>query len=756
MKKTLLILAIVFAFGQVSAQKNSFWKSSSIEKTSKLARVRPNISPEGELYFTINLNALNQTLSTVHDRTSTNNNGVEVIIPNINGELEKYLVFENSNFEPALQAQYPNIRAYKGKGITDNSATLSFSVSPQGIQTMVLRTDGNSEFIEAYDKSATTYVLFDSKSRNKGKLPFNCSTVDTSLNQELLNNTSVTNRASNAVNKTMRLALSCTAEYANYFGATSAAQSGLVLAAMNASITRCNGVMEKDLALHLNIIANNAAVYYYNPTTDPYDDAATGSTGTWNAQVQSAITSAIGAANYDIGHLFGASGGGGNAGCIGCVCTNATKGSGYTSPADEIPTGDNFDIDYVVHEIGHQLGGNHSFTFSFEGSVAQVEPGSGSTIMGYAGITSYNVALHSDALFCYKNIQQIQTNLATKTCPITTVTTNSTPTASAGLDYTIPKGTAFVLTGTSTDTTPGDVLTYVWEENDLGTSATTNAASRVAGTKVVGPNFRTFPAASTPVRYFPRLDKIMLGQLVVPSNWESVYNGAASSAVNRNLNFTFTVRDNHTEVNQYGQTATDAMVVTVNVAVGPLVVSSQSTTGITWGQGSTQTVTWTGFNSNTLAGGANVDILLSTDGGLTFPTVLAAGVPNNGSATVTVPSVTSSTCRLMIKASANVFLAVNSKVFAIAFLANDSFELPNFSLFPNPNRGNFTVQFDSTSNNDIAIEVNDIRGRSVFEKTYTNTGLFSQTLQLNNPQSGIYLVTIKDGNKQVVKKIVVE
>jgi hypothetical protein len=146
--------------------------------------------------------------------------------------------------------------------------------------------------------------------------------------------------------KTMRLAQSVTAEYSNYFGATSAAQVNLVLAAINATLARCNGVYEKDLAVHLNLISASTNVIYYNASTDPYDPASSGANGAWNAQLQSTLTSVIGEANYDIGHLFGASGGGGNAGCIGCICVNGSKGSGFTSPADGIPQGDNFDIDY--------------------------------------------------------------------------------------------------------------------------------------------------------------------------------------------------------------------------------------------------------------------------------------------------------------------------------------------------------------------------------------------------------------------------
>ena len=186
-------------------------------------------------------------------------------------------------------------------------------------------------------------------------LPWSCSTVDaqmaTGLNTQVAN---ATTARSGGNLKTMRLAQSVTAEYSNYFGATSASQVGLVLAGINATLTRCNGVYEKDLALHLNLVAASTNVIYYNASTDPYDAASTGAGGTWNAQLQSTLTSVIGEANYDIGHLFGASGGGGNAGCIGCICTNGSKGSGFTSPADGIPQGDNFDIDYVVHEVGHQ------------------------------------------------------------------------------------------------------------------------------------------------------------------------------------------------------------------------------------------------------------------------------------------------------------------------------------------------------------------------------------------------------------------
>src|SRR4030095_12870827 len=297
-------------------------------------------------------------------------------------------------------------------------------------------------------------------------------------------------------------------EYSNYFGATSSSQVALVLAAFNATLTRCNGVYEKDLALHLNLIANTTSVIYYNPSTDPYSP----NLSQWNAQLQSTLTNVIGEANYDIGHMFGASGGGGNAGCIGCICVNGQKGSGITSPADAIPEGDNFDIDYVVHEVGHQLGANHTFSMSNEGTGVNKEVGSGITIMGYAGITSQDVAAHSIDIYHEASIAQIQSNLGTKTCPVTSSMTNSTPVVAAVSNYTIPISTPFALTGSATDANAGDVLTYCWEQNDNAGSGQTGASSVASATKATGPNWISFSPTTNPTRLFPKLATILAGQ----------------------------------------------------------------------------------------------------------------------------------------------------------------------------------------------------------------------------------------------------
>ena len=89
-------------------------------------------------------------------------------------------------------------------------------------------------------------------------------------------------------------------------------------------------------------------------------------------------------------------------------------------------------------------------------------------------------------------------------------------------------------------------------------------------------------------------------------------------------------------------------------------------------------------------------------------------------------------------------------------LDSESFGLDNFSLYPNPNNGSFTIQFNSNSGNEIKVNVHDIRGREILNKSFSNNGLINESLQLNNVQSGIYLVTVQDGARKEVKKIVVQ
>ena len=657
MKKLLLFSVVLLSIGQTYGQKKQVWMKSNADNIDQSSKIRSTSYSEDQSLYTVDLATLRQSLGNATDKFS-GKAGVVVEFPNRSGVLEKFLVWENSNFAPELQAQFPEIRAYIGNGIEDKSARINFSLSPDGVQTVVFRADSGTEFIEPFTKDHAVYVLFDSRTRNTTRLPFDCGTAEQRLNDALLNESSIANRADNQTYKTMRLAISCTGEYGTYFGGTIAG----ALAGMNATMTRVNGVFERDLALHLNIIANNSLVVYTNASTDPYSPAS--GINNWNDQLQSTLTSIIGEANYDIGHLFGATGGGGNAGCIGCVCGTG-KGSAYTAPSNNMPEGDTFDIDYVVHEMGHQLGATHTFSHNSEGSGTNVEPGSGSTIMGYAGITSYDVQSNSDAYFTYRSILQIQTNLSSKTCPVSTPIINTPPAVNAGEDFIIPSGTPYFLTAIASDA-EGDALTYCWEQNNSAGSGATGANSVASPTKTSGPNFRSFIPKSTGVRSMPDSSKVLAGTL--STMWESV------STIARTLKFSCTVRDNNVAG---AQTRTDEVNVTTRVpynastaptGAGPFVVTSQSTTGVSWAAGSTQSITWDVNNTTSLPGSTNVNIKLSLDGGVTFPYILATDTPNDGNETIIVPSTPASqTCRILVEPTENRYFAMNSRSFFIGY-----------------------------------------------------------------------------------------
>ncbi len=652
MKNKLLSIALVVisSFSYAQSGKTSWKVTAKNPNAVTIENKKQIINPR---LFELNIDQLKQSLINSPKRfASSGVSNTIVSFPNADGQIESFRIQESSNMEPALAAKYPEIKSYVGQGVENPSSTIYFSISPLGLQTMVIRANQSAEFIEPYTTDLSSYAVYRKSDKAASLNKFECKVIDVAQ-ADLGTNIAARPNADDSLLRTFRLAMSCTGEYAVYFGGTKAQ----ALAAINASMTRVNGVFEKDFGVRMNLIANNDLVIYTNASTDPYSAAA--SMSQWNSQLQSTLTSVIGEANYDVGHLFGASGGGGNAGCIGCVCVNGSKGSGITSPADGIPSGDNFDIDYVAHELGHQFGGNHTFTTGNEGTGVHMEPGSGSTIMGYAGITSLDVQPHSDAYFHAVTIQQITNNIKTKTCQTNTATGNAVPTANAGLDYTIPKSTPFMLTAAGTDAN-GDVLTYNWEQMD---SQTTTAAP--SATKTTGVNFRSYNSSTSPTRYFPKMSSVLTGATTTAGSELTV---EALSSVARTMNFRVTVRDN-----RVGGPAnnSDDMIVTVNATAGPFSVSSPNT-AVSYSGGSSQTITW--VVGGTTANGvncANVDVLVSTNGGTSWSTLLAS-TPNDGTEAVTIPNTPGTTNRIMVKGSNHIFFDVSNTNFTITAGSTDT------------------------------------------------------------------------------------
>lgn len=591
---------------------------------------------------------------------------VEIVLPTLRGKMERFAVYSFPVVVKELADQY-DLGSYVGVGIDDPSKSVRFSLAPNDFQSMMIGGSGEYEFIDPLATDKSTYRVHP-KSKATGNKSFICSTDEglgavkeieemAKKGSSFNNQFSDFSKMSDKKYRTMRLAMSVTGEYTAFHGGTVAG----ALTAINATLTRVNFVFEKDFALHLNL-QNFPNVIYTDAATDPYQDAATGAQGGWNLELQNTLTANVGNDNYDVGHLFGASGGGGNAGCIGCVCINPTatvpkgKGSGYTSPANGIPQGDTFDIDYVAHELGHQLGANHTFTTGYEGSGVNMEPGSGSTIMGYAGITGANtdVQANSDAYFHKASITQVQTNLNTKMCDVETSVTNDPPVIAALPAYTIPKGTAFVLTASATDA-QNDPMTYTWEQVNSITSTSQLINKTNLGTTTYGPSFRSFTPTASPTRYFPKLASVLNGVLDNSNNgWESV------PMVARTMKFAVTARDNNPTSTQQ-QTSFAEQDITVG-ADGPF----KLTTGTYLYSNTTNIVTWDVANT---AGGAynspNVKIDYSTDNGLTW-TVLLASTANDGTESIAAlpAALNGQNIALRISSIGNVFYALKKMTVA--------------------------------------------------------------------------------------------
>ncbi|MFC6269527.1 fibronectin type III domain-containing protein [Frigoriflavimonas asaccharolytica] len=644
MKKlfTLFILLCTFSisFGQ--------WGSSTAqgEKVSN--------GSSRDQYYTLDINQLKNQLSKAQT-PGQYSKPVEISIPVLGSGVETFEIYSLPVVVPELASKY-QLGSYVGVAKNDKNKYIRFSLAPGDFQSMII-INGVSQFIEPLNKSKSLYRVFP-KTINTGKKSFICSTEENTDAQKQIKDLAALgnsfgksgasdfSKSSDKKYRTLRLAMSVTAEYTNSFGGVTQA-----LTAVNATLTRVNGVFEKDFGLHMNL-QNYPALIYTNTATDPYSPAA--QMNLWNNQLQQTLTSVVGDANYDIGHLFGASGGGGNAGCIGCICiaptgpTNNGKGSGITSPGSGLPQGDTFDIDYVAHEIGHQLGGNHTFSNALEGTGVNMEPGSGSTIMGYAGITgpTTDVQANSDPYFHAASISQIQTNLISKTCDIETSVTNNPPVFTALPAYNIPKGTAFVLTGSATDP-ENDPMTFTWEQVNSATTTTNNSN---IGNLTNGPSFRSvLPTTGGNVRYFPRLSSVLAGVLNNSNNlWEAV------PTVARTMQFALTARDNSPAFNQQ-QTQNTVQNITVGND-GPFTVTS--TTG---SNNAAVPITWNVVNTAAAPYNvANVKIDYTINNGASWVTLIAS-TPNDGTEAVTFTGLTSGSSAIVrVSAVDNVFYAVKT------------------------------------------------------------------------------------------------
>ena len=738
--KKLICTALLFTITIGTAQnKNDLWKKSNSSEISK-KNTKTDL-PQNNI-FELDLPAMKKMLGTSPKRDNFNTTSNLIItLPNGEGKLENFKVYENSVMAPELAAKYPEIKSYMAVGIDNPNARAYFSYSPLGFKSMTLYPDQSAVFIEPVSDDLITYSVYKKSDKKKAFQKFECNVIDEAVNMvQPNNNTTQLRGADDGKLRTFRLALSATGEFTAYFGGTKAA----TLAAMNNSMTRINGVFEKDFGVRLILIANNDALIYTNPTTDPYSDYA--NKANWKTENQTILTSTIGEANYDIGHLLGAGTvNSGDAGARGSIGVDNSKGRAYTCANSSNHQGDTFDINYLAHEIGHQLGANHTFTHTNEGTIAQLEPGSGSTIMGYAGVTIKDIQQYADAYFHSISIQQVTDIIKTKTCATIILTGNAVPVANAGIDFTIPKGTPFMLNGTATDANSTDALTYSWEQIDLGNATTTVPSS----TATTGSLFRSYNPSTSSTRYFPKMNTILAG---LSSTQGSRIISETLPGVARTLNFRLTVRDNRIGG---GANNSDDMIVTVDGVAGPFTVDSQNA-AISYPAGTTQTINWTvaGTNANGV-NCANVDILLSTDGGQTFSTVLLAGTPNDGSQNIVIPNIPGTTNRIMVKGSNHIFFDVNNSNFTITSSVVADTTAPTTSTLTASGTTTSSTNLSWTAATDnISVTGYDVYENGVFKTSTTTTSLIVNGLTAATTYN--FYVKAKDaaGNTSVASNIV--
>lgn len=647
---SVVVLATPFAAlaepGSGQDSPDGVWRTTSVAPQLPAA-AEPWIQPDLYQYVELDANALVGTLNRAPMEFSPQAvaSPLTMTFPMPDGSFARFEVVESPIMEPALAARFPEIRTYLGRGIDDRSASVRFDWTPLGFHAQILSPSGAVYIDPLWKGDTTAYGSYYKRDYRKGADGFQCLSPNEKPMAAPVGDGGAAALTGETL-RTYRLACAATGEYTAFFGGTVTAG----LSAITTAVNRVTGVYETEVSVRMVLVANNNLIVYTNGATDPY----TNNDGiAMLSQNQSNLTSVIGSANYDIGHVF--STGGGGVANLGVVCVNSFKARGVTGLSS--PNGDAFWIDYVAHEMGHQFASNHCFNGTNgncsggnrNGSTAY-EPGSGSTIMAYAGICGAdNLQAHSDPYFHSVSFDEIRVFTQSGTgngCAAQSATGNLPPTVDAGPNYTIPRNTAFTLTATGGSDPNGDPVTYCWEQRDLGAAQALSAPDNGSS-----PILRTWNPTTDPTRTVPRLSNLLNNTLPI---------GEKYPAVNRTMDFRVTVRDNRAGG---GGVNVDNMIVTVNSSAGPFEVTYPNTAVTVT---SPITVTWSVASTDLAPVNAtNVDIYLSTDGGNTFPIVLASNTPNDGSEQVLLPGTATSTARIKVQGSENIFFDISNANFII-------------------------------------------------------------------------------------------
>ncbi len=598
---------------------------------------------------------------------------VELELPLPYGSMQRFMVEESPVMAPSLAGRYPEIRTFRVTGVDEPASSGRLDLTPLGFHAMLttpagtlfIDPDGEDGYRSFYKRDyaaveaqrSTPLVCMHHEEQQHSAQTF--SGISTQLAARTLNG---------AYRRIYRLGVAATGEYTAYFGGTVAA----ALAQIVTTINRVNQIYGRDLGVQFQLVGNNDRIIYTDPDSDPYTHTSAG-ISTMLVENQQQLDFQLGTDNYDVGILFGTVGGG--LASVGSLC-GVFKAQAYTGTPT--PGNDSFYIDFVAHELGHQLNASHSFngTAASCGGVnrvasAAVEPGSGSTIMGYAGICgAEDLQSNSDATFHGLSIQQMNefiTQGEGSQCGRLTATGNSAPSVDAGdtgEDETriIPAATPFMLSGTASDP-DGDTLSYQWDEMDAGgvngaTDATTIGTELPDGSN---PLFRSFLPKRTPVRYLPRLSLLLAQRVDI---------GETLPQASRTLNFRLTVRDGQSGV------AADDLAIDVDSNQGPLRISGGDLNqSMHFAAGSVQTLEWDTAGTQVNCPRVDVSLMSLSPGNPPatlcdvhdegFDLLFLGEFPNDGYARMELPSATIAHARVMLSCSDNLFFALSDATISV-------------------------------------------------------------------------------------------
>ena len=681
LKKFVAFLFCAFIFSDLSAQ--DYWQYSSSAKKS-IAQTESN--PKGVKSIYLNIEAFR----TASQRSAKGYEGKTILyFPNEKDNFESFLLTETNVIAPHVAQSAPDIKTYKGYSLQREGVSIRATVSSRGVN-YIMSANNEMLFME-YKNNSNEHIYYSRKDVDRKTNAFRCGVSDqlNILAPELYEkkNSIPSLQAkvtSDQTLRTFRIAVAATATYTANWG--SGTQADAYNAVVN-TINRVNQVLETDLGVSLTLVSTSSLMLN-DSSTNPMrigDSSGAGETQNILHGVMNTISSTLAVGDYDIGHGFHKlsldeynAGFSTSFGLTPAVCSsNDWNGEGPVKAGGisraffgGAYTTDAYDIDLVAHEIGHQFGAEHTFSYQTSPTTKSAEPGSGSTIMAYAGVTSHDVQSNSDPYYHYLTIDQINGYLNSQfSCSVTSTIINNVPSINAGTDVSIPQGTAYKLEATGSDTDA--TLYYCWEQLDTGMQIIT---TNFGPTQTSGPMARSLAPTTTSIRYIPNMNRVIAGELTntnpadvsnyptTNDDWETV------ATVSRTLNWGVTIRDrSNASVNKNGQINQDDRDITVVNTPSPFRVTSQSSAGLIYNGGTSMNITWDVAQTNLAPiNTANVNLLLSTDGGYTYPSSLATNVINNGTATVTLPNgINSTTARVKVEPVGNIYFAINSTNFEL-------------------------------------------------------------------------------------------